>query len=385
MPEGGSKEGWQRRRFDEIAAIVNDRIDNPSEAGVERYVGLEHLDSDSLTIRRWGSPSDVAATKLLFRKGDIIFGRRRVYQRKLAVAEFDGICSAHAMVLRAKPDFVLDEFLPFFMQSDLFMQRAKEISVGSLSPTINWMTLASEEFLLPPLEEQRSIVGMLSAMNPVGEATLNIHLSIQRLRAAHLDAFFRPRCATGERLTNVARITSGNTPPRSDAALWNGDRPWASGKDLKVRSLINTEDRLTDAGWKAATIAPRGATLIVVRGMILAHTFPVARCEREIAFNQDLRAIIAEDRVEPEYLLLWTEWAAPWFLSRTASSSHGTKRIESNVFAKALVPVPARSEQRRFVKEHQGLLDSSTAAVLRLSAYGRLKRSLVGAVLEMPE
>jgi restriction endonuclease S subunit len=151
----GLKKGWRTWRFDQMATIVNDRIDDPSEANVDYYVGLEHLDSESLTIRRWGTPADVNATKLLFRKGDIIFGRRRVYQRKLAVAHFDGICSAHAMVLRAKPEVVLPEFLPFFMQSDLFMERAKQISVGSLSPTINWKTLAMEEFALPPIEEQR--------------------------------------------------------------------------------------------------------------------------------------------------------------------------------------------------------------------------------------
>lgn len=104
---------------------------------MEYYVGLEHLDPDSLRIRRWGSPDDVEATKLCFKSGDIIFGRRRAYQRKLGVAEFDGTCSAHAMVLRAKPEVVLPEFLPFFMQSDLFMNRAVKISVGSLSPTIN--------------------------------------------------------------------------------------------------------------------------------------------------------------------------------------------------------------------------------------------------------
>jgi restriction endonuclease S subunit len=147
-----------------MATIVNERVDDPSEANVDYYVGLEHLDSDSLTISRWGSPADVEATKLRFRAGDIIFGRRRVYQRKLGVAQFDGICSAHAMVLRPKPEVVLPQFLPFFMQSDLFMERAKEISVGSLSPTINWRTLAKEEFALPPMEEQQRIAKVLTAI-----------------------------------------------------------------------------------------------------------------------------------------------------------------------------------------------------------------------------
>lgn len=151
------KPGWRKWRFDQIATNVNERIDNPSESDFEYYVGLEHIDPNSLKLRRWGSPSDVEATKLIFRKGDIIFGRRRVYQRKVAVAEFDGICSAHALVLRAKPEIVLPEFLPFFMQSDQFMERAKTISVGSLSPTINWKTLAGEKFEMPSLVEQERI------------------------------------------------------------------------------------------------------------------------------------------------------------------------------------------------------------------------------------
>ena len=170
MTEKKLKPGWKVWRFDQIATNVNVRIDNPSESGMEHYVGLEHLDPESLRIRRWGSPDDVEATKLVFKKGDIIFGRRRAYQRKLGVAEFDGICSAHAMVLRAKPEVVLPEFLPFFMQSDLFMNRAVEISVGSLSPTINWKTMAVQEFALPDRNEQRRLVELFKAFEEMTSA-----------------------------------------------------------------------------------------------------------------------------------------------------------------------------------------------------------------------
>ena len=176
------KSGWQRVKFGELANCINDRVDDPSTAGVDRYVGLEHLDPESLTIRRWGSPEDVESTKLRFKPGDIIFGKRRAYQRKLAVADFEGICSAHAMVLRAKQDVVLPEFLPFFMQSDLFMKRAVEISVGSLSPTINWKTLAQQEFILPPLEEQRRIVNLLEAIDSLKNAILQSAEAFQELR-----------------------------------------------------------------------------------------------------------------------------------------------------------------------------------------------------------
>jgi type I restriction enzyme S subunit len=215
---------WRSYRFDEMASMVNDRVDNPHEAGVERYVGLEHLDRESLRIRRWGAPTDVNATKLLFRKGDIIFGRRRVYQRKVAVAHFDGICSAHAMVLRAKPDVVLAEFLPFLMQSDMFMERAKEISVGSLSPTINWKTLAKEEFGLPPLDEQRRIASAMSAADDQGEAIRRGADHLVGTATAHLLSIERDSSFKLTRLGDVlAGIEVGQSLPGSDVSPRDGE------------------------------------------------------------------------------------------------------------------------------------------------------------------
>lgn len=183
------KPGYTRVTFGEMATCVNERIDNPVTAGADRYVGLEHLDSNSLAIRRWGSPNDVTATKLRFRKGDIIFGRRRVYQRKLAVADFDGICSAHAMVLRAKPQVVCPEYLPVFMRSNSFMDRAKTISVGSLSPTINWKTLEKEEFVLPPLGEKRRIAILLYAFDSILQSYRRVLRTCARVMHAAIDRF----------------------------------------------------------------------------------------------------------------------------------------------------------------------------------------------------
>jgi len=166
-----NRKNWSRVRFGEVVENVNERVE-PVDAAEEIYVGLDDLDSGSLHIRRWGKGSDVIGTKLRFRKGDIIFWRRRAYQRKLAVAEVDGICSAHAMVARAKPKVVLSEFLPFLMMSDRFMKRAVDISVGSLSPTINWTSLKLEEFDLPPLDQQRRIAEILWAVDEAHEIWL---------------------------------------------------------------------------------------------------------------------------------------------------------------------------------------------------------------------
>jgi len=115
------------------------------------------LDADNLKIERTGTPDHVIGTKLKIYKGDIIFGKRRAYLRKVAVSHFDGIASAHSMILRANEKQIEKSFLPHFLQSDVFMQRAVQISEGSLSPTIKWKTLAAQEFILPKKEKQNQL------------------------------------------------------------------------------------------------------------------------------------------------------------------------------------------------------------------------------------
>ena len=149
-------------RFDQIATNSTAKK-KPVDADKEHYIGLEHIDSECLTITRWGS--DVAPTgeKLIMHKGDVLFGKRRAYQRKVGIAPFDGIFSAHGMVLRPQTDVIDESFFPFFISSDQFMERAVRISVGGLSPTINWKDLKEQEFELPPLSEQRVLANKLWA------------------------------------------------------------------------------------------------------------------------------------------------------------------------------------------------------------------------------
>ena len=152
---------WIKVRFDEIAENITDRIDKPNESGLEYYIGLEHLDTDQIRIKRFGSTEDVKATKFLCKKGDIIFGKRRSYLRKVAVTDGDAVVSAHSMVIRPKGDLIVPDFLPCFMQSSIFWKTAHAISEGSMSPTIKWKTLAKQEFWIPTIEEQKKISEIL--------------------------------------------------------------------------------------------------------------------------------------------------------------------------------------------------------------------------------
>ena len=205
------KSSWKRVAFGEMIENVTDRVDDPSSAGVERYVGLEHLDPGVLTVRRWDSPDKVEAQKLRFKPGDVIFGRRRAYQKKVAQADFEGICSAHALVLRAKPDVMQPDFLPVFLASDYFLDRAISISVGSLSPTVNWRDLRVEQFDFPPLDEQKRIADLILGIEMHRDRLTSLE---ERARlAAETWATQRLRDEPTNRLDQIVSLQHGRPVP----------------------------------------------------------------------------------------------------------------------------------------------------------------------------
>lgn len=156
-------------RFDEIA-INSTAKKKPEESDRFCYIGLEHIEPGTFEISQWGADAAPVGEKLIMRKGDILFGKRRAYQRKVAIAPFDGIFSAHGMVLRPKEEVICKEYFPFFLSSDQFMDTAIRISVGGLSPTINWKDLQQQEFDLPSLKEQRRLADKLWAAYELKEA-----------------------------------------------------------------------------------------------------------------------------------------------------------------------------------------------------------------------
>lgn len=127
-------------------------------------VGLEHLVSEEVTLTAWDEGSDNTFTKM-FRKGNVLFGRRRAYLKKAAVAPFDGICSGDITVIEAIPDRILPELLPFIIQNDELFDFAVGKSAGSLSPRVKWEHLKNYEFELPDMGKQRELAELMWAMD----------------------------------------------------------------------------------------------------------------------------------------------------------------------------------------------------------------------------
>ena len=164
------KPGWTRVAFGDVVRLSAARAPDPEAAGFARYVGLEHLDPGDLTIRRWGDVAAGTTFTSVFRPGHVLFGKRRAYQRKVAVPDFGGVCSGDIYVFESTSEHhLLPDLLPFICQTEGFFEHAIGTSAGSLSPRTNWKSLAAYEFALPPLDEQRRIAEVLTAITTVSQ------------------------------------------------------------------------------------------------------------------------------------------------------------------------------------------------------------------------
>jgi type I restriction enzyme S subunit len=165
------KPGWRQVKFGDVVRLAKARSQDPLASGIERYVGLEHLEPGDLRIQNWGNVADGVTFTNVFQPGQVLFGKRRAYQRKVAVADFSGVCSGDIYVLEAKDaQILLPDLLPFICQSDAFFDHAVGTSAGSLSPRTNWTSLADFEFGLPPMDEQKSLVELLRTATDVSQA-----------------------------------------------------------------------------------------------------------------------------------------------------------------------------------------------------------------------
>ena len=129
-----------------------------------RFIGLENIKSENFQIQGWGDVEKGTTFTKRFVIGDVLFGKRRAYLKKVAIADFDGLCSGDILVLRAKEKQVLPKLLPFYISSETFIQHAVSTSAGSLSPRTKWKDLAELQLSIPDLETQKKILDILEGI-----------------------------------------------------------------------------------------------------------------------------------------------------------------------------------------------------------------------------
>jgi type I restriction enzyme M protein len=165
---------WRRVRFGDVVNKVSDRIEDVSKSRLIHYIGGEHFDNATIRFTRKGviEGSNIGpAFYMRFKPGHVLFMSRNPHLRKASMVDFEGICANTSYVCEAVSDKLLPELLPFVMQSDAFWNWCSENKRGSTNPYLNWKDIASFEFELPPIEQQRRIEKILWAMDNVISGT----------------------------------------------------------------------------------------------------------------------------------------------------------------------------------------------------------------------
>ena len=166
---------WKLVSFGDVAIQQKQTVDREN-TDLKRYVKGEHMNSEDIHLRNWGELKDEYLGPAFIRKfenGDILYGSRRTYLRKVVVAPFDGITSNTTFVVKANEKLIEPSLLPYIMLSEGFSQHSIKNSKGSVNPYVNWKDLAKFEFLLPPLNDQKKLIALFGSLDSCSEKDLN--------------------------------------------------------------------------------------------------------------------------------------------------------------------------------------------------------------------
>ena len=157
------------------------------------------------------------------------------------------------------------------------------------------------------------------------------------------------------RLSELASVLGGGTPSKQDPTYWEGSIPWISPKDMKRWEIFDATDHVSDKAVQesACKLIPPPAVLLVVRGMILAHSIPVAITRVPLTVNQDTKALCPRDGVDADYLAIMLAGAVNQLLPKVEVAGHGTRRLPTEAWESLELVVPEMSEQRRIVARVQ--------------------------------
>jgi len=311
----------------------------------------------------------------------------------------------HLHRLRVKGGNIEPAFFMFWMQAAL-TQLGLYAGEGNKTtiPNLSKGRLSAFPVPVPPLPEQVAIACVLRTVQRAKEATEKVIAATRQLKQSLMRHLFTygpvsfdqaeqiPLIETSignvpakwgiANLGSVAELTSGGTPSKAQPEFWTGTIPWASPKDLKLPRLHDTEDHISGSGLaQGSRLVPPGTLFVVVRGMILSRDVPVAMAMVPMAFNQDMKAIVAGPNLIADYLLYALNASKGSLAPQIGTSAHGTRRISTSALESLQVPLPTIFEQRE-IAAYLSALDAKVAAEeSRKSAIESLFGSLLNGLM----
>ena len=382
------KTGWKKWRFDEVCRQVNTSSKDPVADGLDHVIGLEHIEPGNLHITKWDTLEKETTFTRKFVKGQVLFGRRRAYQRKVAYAEFDGICSGDILVFEAIEEHLLPELLPFLIQSDGFFEKALATSAGSLSPRTKFKELADYEFFLPPKSEQKRLAELLWAADEMIEKEKKEKQKLEFFRKSKLKDIFKS--------TNI-HIRLKDLPFEEINGLWKTDEE----DYINVCVIRSTEfsdygticfDKLEPmpvkrSQYKTRKLFPGDIVLERSGG---GPDQPVGRVcwfereDGEYSFSNFTSCIRVQnnDIIISQYLFYFLEYY--WEMGgtdRIQNQTTGIRNLDYDLYKMIKIPILSLDRQKQAISDIEQLYHSIYSLRPRIELSQQLKQELINKII----
>ncbi|MDA9856228.1 restriction endonuclease subunit S [Paracoccaceae bacterium] len=353
-----NKAGWTRVAFGDVVRKVSDKVD-PWETGLERYVAGDHMDTDDLRIRRWGLIGDDylgPAFHMRFKPGHVLYGSRRTYLRKVALADFEGITANTTYVLETRdPKVLMPEMLPFIMQTEAFHENSIARSKGSVNPYVNFSDIACFEFSLPPIQEQARLVDTLKTAEDAAAAMLQASETASKLFLSLLDDMMDQ--LSDVRSLAISAVCADGAPLRYGVVQPGGNVadgvPLIRVCDIETNEINRTKLKRISPEihneYKRSRIAT-GDVLVSIVGTI-GRVYIAANEDDGTNIARAIARIRTSDEVSPAFLAYVLKSPAYQKVLINEAFESARKTLNLNALGALEVPVPAMLDQEKWCEK----------------------------------
>jgi type I restriction enzyme S subunit len=347
------KHGWTKVMFGDICKNLNLSERDPLKYGLERYIGLEHIETENLHIKTWGNVAEGTTFSKKFLAGHVLFGKRRAYLKKAALAEFDGICSGDILVFEANEKVIDKRLLPFVVSSERFFDYAVKTSAGSLSPRTKFQDLAKFEITLPPLNQQAKLAELLWAADEMVESYNKLIIQSIKIKQLYIDNFINTIFSKDIDFIPLREVMAKSNSVKAT----NIDRNKLITVRLHLKGVVKNE---TVDGLKIGStnyFIRRAGQFIYGKQNLFNGAMGIIPNELDgYLTSTDIPTFdINSQKILPDYLLAFLGRENYYKKLEKISSGSGSKRISERNFLELQIAIPKIEKQADFINRKEFL------------------------------
>lgn len=353
------KSKWKRATFGDLASEYKETIKQGNNS-LKFYVGLDHMDSENLHLSRWGNLSDGVSFSKVFRKGQLLFGRRRAYQKKAVIAPFDGVCSSDILVFEPKLKIIDENLFPFIIQNDRFFDYAMKTSAGSLSPRTKFKDLAAFDLLLPPLDQQKDLAELLWSIEKCQMNTIKLQYFIKKYIEVFSYTHYSKALTNNMLLKEVATVRGGKRLPSGSVYCdKNTNHPYIRVVDIINNSVDSTQLKyISDDIYKKISqyIITDQDIFISIAGTIgLVASIPKSLSGANLTENAARITLTNNRTYLAKYLMYYLNSSLGKRQIELATMSSAQPKLALSRIANFKIPKVTYNEQEKFIVENESL------------------------------